>query len=684
MLIFDQLKKSDPRLRFVALGVLAGVLLLLAGLWYHQVISARHYAETLKSQSFRTVRVPAIRGKILDHNGVALAENRPNYKVNLYLDELRPAFEKEFDRQKVAVLAAKKTKAAAQPTGFLKSLLARLRGQKTTTRLSPSEREALNRYVRYVVVSNLVANLSTQITTPLSVVETNLHNHYLTRRALPMQLVDNLNFRQIALFQERFAGAAELKLDIQPVRIYPYASATAHVLGYIKRDNDSVEGEEANVDYRLPDYRGVLGIEGGMDQHLHGRAGVHAMLVNNLGYRQSDEIWSAPEPGKNVVLTLDLHLQTNAWRAFRAQQGTTGRGAVVVMDASNGDILALVSSPAYDPNTFYPSITVEEMTRLQDPFLKPTRNRATQVTGYYAPGSIFKIVTGIAALEAGLDPNETFRFGPHPRKVNQGVIYVGKRDIADPAGPGEYNFRRAFIRSSNAYFVRCGMDAGLEAIRRLGAHLHLAERSGLPLLQDSPGIFPTRDWVLQARGGGWSEGDTANICFGQGDLTVTPVEMAVMVSAVANGGKVYWPRLVDRIEPQEFGGEAPEHFPAGRLRDELGVKPRTLEIVREAMFADVEDANGTGRAASVVGIKIGGKTGTAQKTLAGKVIDHVTWFASFGIHQDRTYAVIVMVESGISGGGTSAPIARQVYQAILNRDTQPKGTRASHVATGNP
>ena len=682
MLIFDQLKKSDPRLRFVAVGVLAGMLTLLAGLWYHQILSARHYAETLKSQSFRTVRVPAIRGKILDRNGEPLAENRPNYKANLYLDELRPTFAQEFDRQVAPLLAAKKAQAAQQSSGFFDSLVAKFKGRSTTPRLTRDERDALNRHVRYLVVSNTVAKIGVQLGTPLGLTEEELQKHHLQKRAMPMTLAANLTHQQIAAFQERAASAPGLDLDIQAMRVYPHALATAHILGFMRRDDSSADDEESYFDYRLQDFRGVVGLEGALDSVLRGRAGVRAMMVNNLGYRQSDEVWSPADPGKNVVLTIDLPLQTAAWQALRAG-GANTRGAVVVMDVQNGDLLALVSSPTFDPNGFIPSVTPEEWARLNDERLSPLKNRATQITAYIAPGSIFKIVIGLAALEGGLDPAEPFTVEAHRRRPGYGVIYVGKREIDDPAGPGSYNFRRAFIKSSNAYFVHQGSKAGIDSIRRIAQRLHLGERTRLPLMQDDSGIFPTHEWVIQNRGG-WSPGDTANICIGQGDVSVTPVQMAVMISAVVNGGKVFWPRIVDRLEPQEFTGtEAVQTPPAARLRDQLGVSPRTLDIVREAMIADVEDPGGTGTRAAVAGMKIGGKTGTAQVTVGRQVVDNVTWFASFGQHKDRTYAVVVMVQSGISGGSSAAPIAQKVYQAIMNRDQLPARRRPPQLAGGD-
>jgi penicillin-binding protein 2 len=629
MLIFDQLRKSDPRLRLVATGTLGAMLLLLAGLWYHQIVSARHYRESLRTQSFRTVRVPALRGEILDRNGRPLAENRPSFQVNLYLDELRSRFQ------------------------------ARYRELRPPGRLTGRQIEALGRQARYEIVSNIVDNVGTLFRQPLRLDAERFHEHYQSRLALPMTVATHLEPWHIAVFEEQ-STTPGLALDTFPVRVYPHAAATGHLLGYLRRDNSSARDEEAFFNYRLPDYRGAVGIEGAFDDVLRGRAGLRSLLVNNLGYRHADQMWTPPEPGRNVVLTIDLPLQLATDAALR-RSAPNVRGAAIVMDAVSGDILALVSAPSYDPNGFVPSVSVEEWARLNDEFLRPLANRATKEI--YPPGSVFKIITGLAALEAGLDPAEPF--------LNQGVYYVGRRAINDLAAPGQYDFRRALIKSSNSYFIHHGLAAGMDRIREIAALFHFGERTGIPLMQESPGILPTREWVLRNRGG-WSPGDTANVCIGQGDIAVTPLQVGVMVAAIANGGTVLWPRLVERIEPQDPADpRPPQLFPAGRVRSRLNVSPRSLQLVREAMLADVEDSDGSGRAAAVPGLRIGGKTGTAQITQGRREVNTITWFASFGEHAGRLYSVTVMVESGHFGGTTCAPIARKIYEAIRQRNLPP-------------
>ena len=376
------------------------------------------------------------------------------------------------------------------------------------------------------------------------------------------------------------------------------------------------------------------------------------MLVNNLGYRQAENIWTPAESGRNVALTIDVQLQQAAERALQVY-GPTTRGAAVVMDVHTGDLLVLASTPAFDPNDFVRGFPPGDYQRMQ--MLGAEKNRATFEN--YAPGSIFKPIVGLACLEAGMDPNATL--------YNPGYIYVGRRRIRDLAAPGQYDFRRAVMFSCNTYFITNGMRAGIENILALGRRLHLGERAGLPTRQDTPGMLPG---VKRIRSG-WFDGDTANICIGQGEIAVTPLQMAVMTAALANGGKVLWPRLVDRIEPQDPGsGEPTTVLPSGRVRDELGVSARNLQILRDAMRDEVEDA-GTGARAEVPGMRICGKTGTAQVTNErNQEVDRTTWFISFGPYEKPRYAVVVMVESGNFGSTTCAPIAAKIYEAILESE----------------
>lgn len=663
MLIFDQLKKSDRHLQTIAIGVLLGLAILSAGLWYLQVISAKRYQALFRTQSFRTVRVLAVRGRILDRNHQPLADNRPSFNVSLYLEELRDQFELEY-RDRV-----------------YRDYTNSSRNAKLTRAL----RDSLQREARYRVVSNLLFAVSSTIHEPRLLVASDFHKYYDSRRSLPLPLVSDLSPIQVAQFVERTAPEPSLALEVQPHRFYPHKTAAAHLLGHLRRELKPPEDEEISFRFWVPDFVGVKGLEWAFDDYLRGKAGVKLVVVNNMLYRHSEEIRDEPEPGRNVVLTLDLPIQLAAELALQRHgpQGPNTRGAVVVMDPQNGDLLAIASAPSFDPNEFMGRISEERWASLNDTNFFPMFNRAAY--GTYAPGSVFKIITGLACLEAGLDPEEVYS--------SKGYFQLrpGGRTWRDTAGAGEFNFRRAFYLSSNPYFQNHGVKtSGARKIIEVGNRFKFGELTGVIRGLEARGYFPNADNVEKRDGSRWMDGDTANLAIGHGEIEVTPLQMAVMTTAVANGGKILKPRLVAAIEPQDTnGGGDVIRFPAGEVRGELNAKPEHLERIRSTMLDDVEYQEpvsgrwGTGHPAAVKGLKIAGKTGTAQRLENGRFKEYITWFVSFAPFEDPRYVVVAVVEGGGGGGVTCGPIARDIYQAILNRDRTASGKNTPLAEAGD-
>jgi penicillin-binding protein 2 len=656
MYIFDHLKRSDPQLRLLTLVMVGGMCILLAGLWWVQIVSSRQHQARLETQSFRTVRIPAVRGKILDRNGAVLAENQPVCNVSLYLEELRDRFKQEYRR-------LHPVKVTTNAPSWFGLGAASVRTQRV--RLKKDQVEALTWQARYGVANSMVQLIGERLQLPLTLDFDEFKSHYVTRLALPCPVAKNISPVQIARFEEQFINPVGVDLELQSFRVYPQKTTAAHLIGHLRRDDRSIEGEDAFFSYRLPDYSGALGIEAGYERTLHGRAGVKSVLVNNLGYRQTESIWTEAEPGSNVVLTIDVRVQQAAERALVVSNSET-RGSIVVMDVHSGDVLALASSPTYDPNAFVPGISTAEYQRLNDPLLRPQINRATQMQ--YQAGSTFKTIVALALLEtpeARFDPNEEYTVEPSQSRPGHGVVYVGNQAFHDTAPPGRYNLRRALVRSSNAYFIANGLRRGaFHRVIELGHRLHLGEEIGLRLNQEAAGNFPSLEQVRR-----WSDGERANVCIGQGAMDATPLQLAVMTCALANGGSVLWPRLVDRIESSDPLSDAPPAgFPKGRVRDRLGVSQRSLDMIRDDMLAETEDAvEGTGRAARVPGLRICGKTGTAERTERG-VKRNTTWFISFAPHERPRYAVVVAVEDGVSGSKTCAPMAARVYAALMEAE----------------
>jgi penicillin-binding protein 2 len=259
-----------------------------------------------------------------------------------------------------------------------------------------------------------------------------------------------------------------------------------------------------------------------------------------------------------------------------------------------------------------------------------------------------------------------------PERPGHGLYRLSNgHKIRDEAPPGDFNFKKAFIHSSNSYFVNYGLKVGAENIVRVGREFHLGERTGLFPGHETGGNFPT---LAEVQSSDWRAGETANLSIGQGDIDVTPMQMAVMVSAIANdGNNVFWPRLVQRVEPLDAGsGQTATNFPAGRVRDRVAIHPHNLNLLRAAMLADVEEKDGTGTSAAVPGITICGKTGTAQvQDSHGHETGRNLWFASYAPYENPRYAVVVMVESSSGGfGGTvCAPIAHDIYAAIVKKES---------------
>ena len=324
----------------------------------------------------------------------------------------------------------------------------------------------------------------------------------------------------------------------------------------------------------------------------------------------------------------------------------------------------------------------------------------------YPPGSIFKLISAVTYLEEGLlDPEEKVKNRGYFRNQTLYPHY----SLDDTAPPGDYDFIKAFKRSSNTYFVHYALTPdgqtdqwrqGKRVLLDWGNRFRLGQKTlanlpgGLPSpIREARGYFPARGNELKRKDQfgdkvPWAAGDVANLCIGQGEITVTPLQMAVMTSAVANGGKVLQPRLVTRVDSRQAFDQKQNHVIPVKVQNDLNLKPETVELLHRAMLADVADRDGSGRAARVPGLAIGGKTGTAQIMVpTGKFnprtgvrlfrTDHITWFVSFAPVESPRYAMVVMVESGESGASTCAPIAARIYRAIrdLEREQKKGGPR---------
>src|SRR5450756_232569 len=283
MLVVDELKKNDPQLRLLALVLAGGFFILLGGLWWVQIVSAHEYQNHLEMQAYRTIRVPAVRGKILDREGRVLAANRARYDLSLYFDDLNDQFTKEFERLRPVNVVTK-----GPP--FWKFWSHAKTVQTNRVRLNQKQTNDLMWQARYNVVNRITTEVGRRLGEPLDLDVKKFVRSYGQERAMPFTILTNLDKGQIARFQENYAGDLGADLVMQSVRSYPLGTMAAHVLGELKQDDSSLDGEESFFNYRLPDYRGETGVEGKFNSELHGHAGGAAVKVNSMGYRQSEDL----------------------------------------------------------------------------------------------------------------------------------------------------------------------------------------------------------------------------------------------------------------------------------------------------------------------------------------------------------------------------------------------------------
>lgn len=643
MLELDNTHSLDKKLLILAVFMFTCILVLAGGLWRVQILSSKEYEQQMLKQYSVSVRVPAVRGKILDRDGKSLADNRPSFTVNLYLEELRELYQEEYVPVK---------------DQMYKTILEK---EGKERRLTSGERAQINKDARFNVMQRLINKLSLIMEEDLSISAKTFENHYNRQLSMPLAVMTDISLRHTTRFLEAVDMPPGFDLDTQPIRTYPQNDLASQTLGYMTRMRNYSGNDEPQTKYQLPDYAGVAGLEGYFEEELRGKPGVKNITVNYLGYRTGENITVEPTPGKNIHLTLDSDIQRAAQEAL-LRGNPDRKGAVVVMDSSSGDLLAMASAPGYNPNDFIPKISTEKWLTINptdDPSLKKLRNRCHAER--YQPGSIYKIAVALTLLESDdFDPEEElstswiYTYGTQPNQIR----------IRDTAPPGQYNFVRAFKKSSNYYFVEKALKIGRRPIIEFSKGFGFDQPTDLPLLQSATGIIPTDEYISKHRLS-WTLGRTANLAIGQGEIDLTPLHISQMMACIANGGRIPKPRLVTKIESNQFNNKVQpiEFFPTQDL-NYIPLKERSIEYLKQAMLADVADSDGTGRRAFVEGMDIGGKTGTAESRKK-----KTTWFASMAPIQNPRFIVVVMAENDFngSGGSTCAPIARNVYLAIKKK-----------------
>jgi penicillin-binding protein 2 len=580
--------------------------------------------ETQKLARTYILDVPAPRGQITDRNGVPLAQNRLSY--NLAINFPTPL---DFSDAQAVSFAREKIDKAGKLIG-------------RTLRISD---EAILR-------------------------------HYRNRGIMPFEIAQNLSQSEYEAVKDNLPTGIMMRPVY--VRIYPNGKVAGQIIGYTGRTGRNPDGIVDNHETLWPETEGREGLEQTFNEMLTGKHGEYKLTFDKDGRKTSEKLITPPEPGYNVVTTLDLHLQELAEKALEAK---AKRGAMAILNPNNGDILALASWPTYDPNLFVPSISSEKFKALQDDPDIPLLPRAYRSS--YPPGSTFKIAVGIAALESSaVTPDDRFDCVP--------AIQIGNVTFHNwkKGDRGALNFVQALTESCDTWFYQVGIKTGAEPIVGWALKLGFGAKCGIPLRGEAEGRVPNDEYMKATHGRRLLNGDIANLSIGQGDVQVTPLQMAQAIGIVANGGTFYQTRLVQQV--QTFDNQLVTAYQM-RAKRTLDLSSGTLDQLRTGLIDVVNGSGGTAHQASLDNVEVAGKTGTAQWGPKNKERT-AAWFAGFLPADQPQYAFAALYEgdvgSKVHGGSAAAPMIADVFKEIYKgqqangrqrREREPEVRRAEPV-----
>lgn len=511
---------------------------------------------------------------------------------------------------------------------------------------------------------------------PIELTTVQLLDHYRERRILPMDLATYLAPEEVDRIKPRLSGY----LTLRPVytRVYPQGRLAAHIIGYVGKTGKQAEGPIQNNEALWPGLEGRDGLEKIFNDKLTGKNGVLNMTFDAQGKKVSESVLQSPVPGDNVVTTLDLKLQRDCEAALAAG---CKRGAMVFLSPQTGDILAIASWPSFDPNIFVPSISAADFERLDKDPDQPLIPRAFRAS--YPAGSTYKLVIATAALQDGVIRKDEEINAPATFQI--GNIIMGNSKAKDF---GMLNVDRAFTMSINTWFYQVGIRCGAERVIDWSQRFGFGRKTGITLEDEDPGNLPTNEYMKRVHKRRLAEGDVANLSIGQGDLLVTPIQMAQAYASIANGGTLLAVRLVQQIQNVEnrvVGAYPP------RAKSELGISEATHQTIKEAMIHVVNGGGGTAHRAAVPGVTVAGKTGTAQWGGTDKHKEkqrYAAWFAGFAPAENPVYAFAALYESergqsGIHGGRYAAPMIGRVLKENLKAEPKKPGKDDDSMSDGN-
>ncbi len=466
----------------------------------------------------------------------------------------------------------------------------------------------------------------------------------------PQLLVPNLDFQTLARIETHLMDWPALRVIARPLRSYPKGRSIAHVLGYVAQADK--QELRANPDLGLGDTIGKNGVELAYESRLRGRKGLVIKKVNAQGKKLSETIMELPKPGRNVFLSLDYDLQEHVF-----QQMGNRTGAVVVLEPESGDVLSMVSRPAYDNNLFVRGVEEKTWASLKSNPDHPLQNRA--ISSAYPPGSVFKLLTAAAGLHFETFSRSKKVYCPGVYRLGRGVYHCWKEH-----GHGHMNLHEAIKQSCDVYFYTLGHNLGIDRLSDYAQNNGFGEKTGINLAGEAQGLVPDRQWKLRRFGEKWQGGETVILSIGQGYMQVTPIQTARFVAALVNGGDLLKPKF-SLYEPV-------------KKQASLQLSDRQRKFLLRAMVAAVEEPHGTAWRLRTPGAVIGGKTGTAQvvkltEETRGKETEEIpyrfrdhAWMAAFGQKDGKKYVVVVLIEHGGHGSAAAGPVVKSIFDYLFS------------------
>lgn len=596
----DKNRGLQHRIKYVRAFIVVLFAIILFRAWHMQIIKGSFYKKLAEDNRVRTVILPPLRGIIYDRKGEVLARNVPAFNLSIVVADT-------------------------------KNLDSAIRKIAPIIKLSVEDiKERVKSAKNY---------------DPFS----------------PLIIKEDISMQEVALIESQAWNLPGVEVIVEGRRDYPQQNLAAHLIGYVGEITQAQLKADAYSSELPGRLIGQNGIEKVYDNLLRGRVGRKNIEVDASGHERQILDITEPLAGDNIVLSIDMRLQTAAEEALGDR-----RGAVVVLDSETGEVLALASHPAYDPNILSRRLSPKMWQTIAEDKDHPLNNRAIQ--GTYPPGSVFKILMAAAGLEAGF-------IEPDRKILCRGGLQYGNRFYRDwtAAGHGEVGLHKALRESCDVYFYQLGSRMQIDTIAKYAMLFGLGEPTGIDLPSEKKGLVPTSQWKLDVKKERWYPGETLSVSIGQGYLSVTPLQQAVMVNTVINSGSLIRPRVLKGIisdkEKKTF------EFPSVEVR-RINMMESTLKIIKSGLRGVVNEPGGTGGAARSSLVDVGGKTGTAQavgrRPGGGEYTgfnDHA-WFVAFAPVDKPRITVSVLVEHGGHGGSVAAPVAKKIIEEYFKDSKQ--------------